>query len=63
MLGNNIRDLRIEQGLTIKDLAAISEVSKSYIWELELHTKINPSLGVLNNLASALGVPVTRLLT
>jgi transcriptional regulator with XRE-family HTH domain len=54
--GDRIRKLRDEKGLTLSDLAQKSEISISYLSELERGTK-QPSLKSLNKIATALNVP------
>ena len=48
--------------MTQEALANRAKVSRSYLAALEAGHKKNPSLAVLQRLAKALGVPVTRLL-
>ncbi len=57
-----LRALRKAKGLTQVELAEQVGLTQSYLAELESGTKKNPSLAVLQRLAKALGVPVTKLL-
>lgn len=57
-----IRVVRVRQAKTQKQLAEISGLSQSYINELETGKKCNPSMAVLDKLASALQVNVVELL-
>lgn len=50
-----LKSIRIRQGLTIRDLAAASGVSKTYISEIERGEKI-PTIEILCKLARAMGV-------
>ena len=59
-LGQRLRDLRLQKGLTLKDLAARIGKSPSYLSKLE-HGKINPSLTSLKKIADALGRPIVHL--
>jgi transcriptional regulator with XRE-family HTH domain len=61
-LGTIVKDLRIQRGLSQRELAKIAGVSDPYITLLETNQRTNPSLTVLRQLAKALGVPVTTLL-
>lgn len=55
-LGDRIRDLRKKKGFTLDELAAHSESSKSYIWELENKNPPRPSGEKLALIAAALDV-------
>lgn len=50
------------QGKTFKELARESDVSLTYLYELERGAKSNPSLDILMRLAEALGVSVQELI-
>lgn len=60
-LGDKIRKLRKEKGLTLEQLGTLSESSKSYIWELENKDPPRPSADKLQKIADALGVTVAFL--
>lgn len=55
-LGDKIKNLRTDKGLSLEQLAQMTDSSKSYLWELENREQTNPSLDKLNKLANALGV-------
>lgn len=55
-LGDRIKKLRKDIGLTIEELAKKTESSKSYIWELENKSISKPSAEKLSRIASVLGV-------
>lgn len=59
-LSNRLRRLRLQQRLTIEALAAASGVSRSMISLIE-RGEGNPSAGVLNRLAAALGIAMATL--
>ncbi|MFZ5965640.1 MAG: helix-turn-helix domain-containing protein [Bacillota bacterium] len=59
--GKKIRELRKEKGYTSQDLAVRSNLSKSYIEELERGDKKNPSFSTVEKLADALNVLVDDL--
>lgn len=55
-LGEKIRKLRQEKRLSLDQLAAQAETSKSYLWELENRDTANPTLDKVNKIAEVLGV-------
>ena len=61
-LGEKIQKLRKEKGMTLEQLAELSESSKSYIWELENKTPPRPSADKLSKIAVQLGVTMEYLL-
>lgn len=61
-LGIKIRAERKKIGLTLDQLAELTESSKSYIWELENKDGVNPSSEKLSKLADALKVSMEFLL-
>lgn len=61
LLGENVRALRRERGLTQEELAARAEMERSYVSDLERGTR-NPSVRALGRLAEALGVEPAALL-
>jgi transcriptional regulator with XRE-family HTH domain len=60
--GDRIRDRRKALGLTLDQLAAASDSSKSYVWELENKSPPRPSAEKLAAIAKALQVTVDWLL-
>ncbi|WP_427340556.1 helix-turn-helix domain-containing protein [Caloranaerobacter sp. DY30410] len=60
-IGKRIKKLRKEKGLTQKELAEKSNLSRSYLADLE-RDRYNPSLDSLKQIANALGVHVSILL-
>jgi len=61
-LGDRIRTLRKERGLTLDQLAEQSGSSKSYIWELENKNPPRPSAEKLSKIAAQLGTTIEYLL-
>ena len=55
-LGDKIKELRKEKGLTLDKLAKEATLSKSYLWELENRESQSPSAEKLSAIADALGV-------
>ncbi|MFQ9672889.1 MAG: helix-turn-helix domain-containing protein [Clostridium paraputrificum] len=56
-----LKEIRIQKGLTIRELANKSNVSYSYISELENLNKSNPSKETMDKLAKALEITVAEL--
>lgn len=61
-LGEKLRKLRKEKGLTLEKLAELTESSKSYIWELENKNMPRPSAEKIGKIAAVLGVTSEYLL-
>ena len=61
-MGQRIRDLRKENGLTLDQLAVKAGCSKGYIWELENKNPPRPSADKLAAIASALDTTVDVLI-
>lgn len=62
ILGDKIRKLRKEKGLTLDKLAELSGSSKSYIWELENKNPPRPSADKLVKIAEQLDTTIEYLL-
>lgn len=62
MIGKRIQDLRIKRGMSLSELAERAGVAKSYLSAIERMIQVNPSIQVLEKLASVLGIPVQQLL-
>jgi transcriptional regulator with XRE-family HTH domain len=63
-LAERLKDIRVQAGLTLEQLAAQSGVSKTYLWELEhdTHAEKRPSADVLLRIAGALKTTIADLL-
>lgn len=61
-LASNLRQARAERGWTLRELATRSEVSKALLSRIERGDG-NPSIETLFRIASALGCPVSQLIT
>jgi transcriptional regulator with XRE-family HTH domain len=59
-LGSRVRQLRAETGLSVRAFAEATEFSASFISQLE-NGVVSPSLGSLEKIAEALGVPLRDL--
>ena len=60
-LGDNIKRLRAEKGMSQGDLCRALELDRAYISNVESGNK-NPTLSTITNIAKALGVSVDELL-
>ncbi|WP_029047024.1 helix-turn-helix domain-containing protein [Cupriavidus sp. amp6] len=58
-LGDKLKELRKQKGLTLEKLADLAGLSKSYLWELENRESQRPSAEKLTSLADVLGVAVS----
>ena len=56
----NLRRLRVARGRSQEDLALDAEVDRSYMSRLERGV-VNPTVGVLEQIVSALGAPISEL--
>ncbi|WP_142415460.1 helix-turn-helix domain-containing protein [Hathewaya massiliensis] len=59
-IGDKIKHLRKEKGLTQQELAIRCELSKNAIWNYE-NNKRNPNIETLTKIAQALGVDINKL--
>jgi transcriptional regulator with XRE-family HTH domain len=60
-LGQKIRALRIERGMTLDDVVSKSGLTRSWLSKVE-NFRVTPSLPALGEIAKALGVKVSTLL-
>lgn len=60
-LGNNIKRIRTEKGLSQVDIARDLNVNRGFVSDIE-NGKRNPTLSTLTRLANALGVSTNELL-
>lgn len=60
-MGQNVRRLRLERGLTQEQLAFAAQIDLTYLGGIERGLR-NPSLLVMVGIATALDVPPTTLL-
>jgi transcriptional regulator with XRE-family HTH domain len=61
-IGDEIKKRRVEQGLSLTELARLADVSKGYVSEIESNAAARPSATTLFKIASALGTSVGELL-
>jgi XRE family transcriptional regulator, master regulator for biofilm formation len=63
MIGTNIYQIRKKKGLTLSELAERSNVSKSYLSNIERNLNRNPSIDVVRKIAYVLDVDFKSLIT
>jgi transcriptional regulator with XRE-family HTH domain len=61
LLGRNVRQMRLDRGMSQEDLALEAGMKRSYLSDLERGTR-NPSVRALGRLATALKVQPHELL-
>jgi transcriptional regulator with XRE-family HTH domain len=61
-VGQLLRAIRRERGLTLQELARLTDLSRTFIGQIEAGTA-NPSVGSLKRVADALGIPMAALFT
>lgn len=57
-----LRTARYAKRLTYDQLVEITDLSKSYLWQLENHPQSNPSIRTVKILATALGTSIDFLI-
>lgn len=62
MLGKKIKQLRLQRGISLSDLAERADVSKSYLSTIERDIQKNPSIQFLEKIADVLGISVLQLI-
>jgi XRE family transcriptional regulator, master regulator for biofilm formation len=62
MIGNNIAAIRKQRGFTLSELSERTGISKSYLSNIERNLKQNPSIHVMEKIASVLKVDLKTLL-
>lgn len=60
-IGDSIKSIRQEKGLTQKELSLKAHISRSYLADLE-NNRYNPSVDTLNSISKALQTPLTYFL-
>ncbi|KIL49355.1 helix-turn-helix domain-containing protein [Jeotgalibacillus soli] len=62
MIGRKIHKIRKKRGLTLSELADRANISKSYLSNIERNLKQNPSILVMEKIATVLDVELHTLL-
>jgi transcriptional regulator with XRE-family HTH domain len=60
-LGQRLKDLRMQKGLTLEQLAYESEMELSQVHRIE-KSKVNPTITTLSAIAKGLDMPLSELL-
>ncbi|WP_040203803.1 XRE family transcriptional regulator [Neobacillus jeddahensis] len=62
MLGENIAKIRKQRGYSLTELADLTNISKSYLSNMERNLNKNPSLQIMSKIATVLDVDLITLL-
>ncbi|MGR5986017.1 helix-turn-helix domain-containing protein [Bacillus cytotoxicus] len=62
MIGERIKRLRLQRGISLTELAEKAGVAKSYISSIERNLQQNPSIQFLEKIATVLQIPIDTLL-
>ena len=62
MIGDRVKQLRLERKLSLSELALKAGVAKSYLSSLERNLQTNPSIQFLEKIATVLGVPIDTII-
>ncbi|MCS7463274.1 helix-turn-helix domain-containing protein [Paenibacillus doosanensis] len=62
MIGRRVKQLRMEKGLTLTELAEKAGVAKSYLSSIERDIQSNPSIQFLEKICAVLEVPIESFL-
>jgi XRE family transcriptional regulator, master regulator for biofilm formation len=62
LIGDKIKQLRIEKKMSISELAEKANVAKSYLSSIERNLQSNPSIQFIEKISSVLGVSVNELI-
>ncbi len=62
-IGDRLKELRVRKGQSLQQVADAIGASKAHIWELESNRSRNPSLDLLQKLATHFGITVAYLIS
>jgi XRE family transcriptional regulator, master regulator for biofilm formation len=62
MIGERVKQLRLEKKISLSELAEKAGVAKSYLSSLERNLQTNPSIQFLEKISAVLGVSVDYLI-
>lgn len=62
MIGEKVKKIRTEKGLSLSELAERAGVAKSYLSSIERSIQSNPSIQFLEKIAAVLGISVESLI-
>lgn len=63
MIGERIKKLRLQHGMSLTELAERADIAKSYISSIERNIQSNPSIQVLEKIAVVLNTTAENLLS
>lgn len=63
MIGKRIKELRMEKGLSLSELAERAGVAKSYLSSIERDIQSNPSIQFLHKIANVLNINAEELMS
>jgi transcriptional regulator with XRE-family HTH domain len=61
-IGDRLKELRVKKGESLQDVADAIKASKAHVWELESNRATNPSLEMLQKLATHFETTVSFLI-
>lgn len=62
MIGDRVKQLRLEKRMSLSELAEQAGVAKSYLSSLERNLQSNPSIQFLEKIAAVFHIPVDHLI-
>ncbi|WP_377887588.1 helix-turn-helix domain-containing protein [Alkalihalobacillus sp. R86527] len=62
MIGENVRNIRQQKGISMTDLAERALISKSYLSNIERNLKTNPTIDIILRISKVLEVDLYELL-
>lgn len=62
MIGDRVKQLRLEKRMSLSELAEQAGVAKSYLSSLERNLQSNPSIQFLEKIATVFNIPVDHLI-
>lgn len=62
MIGSNIYQIRKKRGLSLSELSERARISKSYLSNIERNVNKNPSIHIIEKIASVLDVELKELI-
>ena len=60
-LGERLKWLRDQRGMTVREVAALAGISQAYLSQMEVGTYANPALNVLRGLSNAFSISIDEL--
>lgn len=63
MIGNNLSKIRKERGYSLSELSELTNISKSYLSNIERSINKNPSIEVLQKISTVLQIDIITLIS